>query len=573
MSIAELIMQGTEQNSKSTAWVSDSLQKIGQNVSAALKEREQQKQAQAMMPFLQQSMQESMELAGKGQSGDAYAKMIPLLTDPSTANNPYIMRVIPALQNGIEAAASDYQQNRRLDIAASRVSGSGGYRTQYEDEDDSIFQNNATQSQGTSPSKVSSPQVQSKQVPVKPAAVSTGVIQPSVSVSIPQDLSMAPTGLPATQQPGQVLASTPDTGQRGKVSVVSAEQPQQGQVTATMPMEEPDPETLKIFQKVYANYQNATPLVREGMRDKVVLEFDSIQEAKDNIAKLKTNQSYEPLDFGVVDPSIKGVAYSSTIPGAINAKGGQTRLPNTKGIDQRETWQNAANLVNGREDLAQFYKEAGGAKNVEVSSKTAKPAVKAEMREDDVPAQPETYFLKNRKTKAELQIPKDVYDKIAVLDMASMTSAATTNKMKLIKIRGNEAPITATPSATPKGKPQDFMAIMNAQFGQPKQTTQTPQQPTAQPSATPKSEFTNPENPFYQKVQQSQGRIEPKGGGRAGVTGEGRVKQIKDSISAIDTQIKNIAGRRGSPQDKYRAYQALKKQRDQLESDLSKLSK
>jgi putative N-acetylmannosamine-6-phosphate epimerase len=114
MSIAELIMQGTEQNSKSTAWVSDSLQKIGQNVSAALKEREQQKQAQAMMPFLQQSIQESMELAGKGQSGDAYAKMIPLLTDPSTANNPYIMRVIPALQNGIKIAADDFLRNKQI---------------------------------------------------------------------------------------------------------------------------------------------------------------------------------------------------------------------------------------------------------------------------------------------------------------------------------------------------------------------------------------------------------------------------------------------------------------------------
>lgn len=450
MSIAELIMQGTEQNSKSTAWVSDSLQKIGQNVSAVLKEREQQKQAQAMMPFLQQSIQESMTLAGQGKSGDAYAKMLPLLTDPSTANNPYIMRVIPALQKGIEVAASDYQQNRRLDISASRASGSGGSGTQYEDEDSNIFQSEAPQSQGTSPSQVSSPQVQSKQAPVKQASTATGAIQPSVSVSIPQEFSMAPAGLPATQQPGQVLASTPDAGQRGKVPVVAAEQPQQGQVTATMPMEEPDPETLKIFKKAYANYENATPLERKGMRDKVVLEFDSIEEARKNIEILKKTQSYDPLNLGVVDPSIKGVAYSSTVPGAISPKGGQTRLPNAKGIEQRQTWQDAANLVNEQEDLAQFYKEAGGAKNVEVKAKPAQPAVKGETTEENVAAQPQTYFLKNRKTKAEQQIPKDVYDKLAILSMASMTSAATTHDMKLIKIRGDEAPITATPSATPE---------------------------------------------------------------------------------------------------------------------------
>jgi hypothetical protein len=449
MSIAELIMQGTEQNSKSTAWVSDSLQKIGQNVSAALKEREQNKQAQEMFPLIQQGIKESMDLASTGRSGEAYSKMFSMMT-PQTLGNAKLLPYFETAFKVVDKTSTDFQQNRRLDIAASRASGSGGYGTQYEDEDGNIFRSEAPQSQIPSPSKVSSPQVQSKQAPVKQASVATGAIQPSVSVSIPQEFSMAPAGLPATQPQGQVLASTPDAGQRGKVSVVSAEQPQQGQVTATMPMEEPDPETLKIFKKAYANYEKATPIERKGMRDKVVLEFDSIEEARNNIEILNKNQSYNPLNLGVVDPSIKGVAYSSTIPGAISAKGGQGRLPNTEGKKQRQTWQDAANLVNGTEALAKFYEEAGGAENVEVSSKTAKPAVRAEMREDDVPAQPETYFLKNRKTKAELQIPKDVHDKIAVLSMASMTSAATTHDMKLIKIRGDEAPITATPSATPE---------------------------------------------------------------------------------------------------------------------------
>ena len=67
MSIAELIMQGTKRSSESTAWVGDSLAKLGQQVGASLAEREQQKQAQEMLPFLQQSMQESMTLAGQGQ--------------------------------------------------------------------------------------------------------------------------------------------------------------------------------------------------------------------------------------------------------------------------------------------------------------------------------------------------------------------------------------------------------------------------------------------------------------------------------------------------------------------------
>ena len=60
MSIAELIMTGTQQASKSTDWVADSLAKIGDNVSKVYREREQNKQAQEMLPFLQQNLQESM---------------------------------------------------------------------------------------------------------------------------------------------------------------------------------------------------------------------------------------------------------------------------------------------------------------------------------------------------------------------------------------------------------------------------------------------------------------------------------------------------------------------------------
>jgi hypothetical protein len=128
MSIAELIMQGTNRSSQSTAWVGDSLAKLGQNVGAALAQREQQKQAQEMLPFLQQSMQESMTLAGKGQTGEAYAKLMPFLTDPSVARNPFMM---PALEAGIkmnQIAADDYLRNRQISAYESRYSGgtSGG---------------------------------------------------------------------------------------------------------------------------------------------------------------------------------------------------------------------------------------------------------------------------------------------------------------------------------------------------------------------------------------------------------------------------------------------------------------
>lgn len=126
MSIAELIMQGTNRTSNSMAGIGNSLAKLGQNVGAALAQREQQKQAQEMLPFLQQSMQESMTLAGKGQTGEAYAKLIPLLTDPSTANNPYIMQVIPAFERGIKVAADDALRKSQIQAYKDRYAGSGG---------------------------------------------------------------------------------------------------------------------------------------------------------------------------------------------------------------------------------------------------------------------------------------------------------------------------------------------------------------------------------------------------------------------------------------------------------------
>lgn len=108
--------------------------------------------------------------------------------------------------------------------------------------------------------------------------------------------------------------------------------------------------------------------------------------------------------------------------------------------------------------------------------------------------------------------------------------------------------------------------------GQP--TSQTTEPPAPKVSGGAKqSEFSNQENPFFQAVQKSQISTAPKGGGRAGKTGEGRAKQIQAQINSIDERIKTIENRRGSAQDKYRAYESLTKERDQLIAELSKFSK
>lgn len=129
MSIAELIMQGTNRSSESTAWVGDSLAKLGQNVGAALAQREQQKQAQEMLPFLQQSMQESMQLAGQGQTGEAYAKLMPFITNPAVINNPNLMPAVNAALELNKLATNDFLKKEQLrireDMYNARYGGQG----------------------------------------------------------------------------------------------------------------------------------------------------------------------------------------------------------------------------------------------------------------------------------------------------------------------------------------------------------------------------------------------------------------------------------------------------------------
>jgi hypothetical protein len=130
MSIAELIMQGTNRASESTAWVGKSLADLGRNVGEALERKEQQKQAQEMLPFLQQSMQESMTLAGQGKTGEAYAKLMPFLADPSVINNPNLRQVIPAFESGIKMAGDQFYKKEQLRVREgmynARYGGGGG---------------------------------------------------------------------------------------------------------------------------------------------------------------------------------------------------------------------------------------------------------------------------------------------------------------------------------------------------------------------------------------------------------------------------------------------------------------
>jgi hypothetical protein len=204
-------MQGTNRASESTAWVGDSLAKLGQNVGQALAQREQQKQAQEMLPFLQQSMQESMTLAGSGKTGEAYAKLMPFLTDPAVARNPFMMRALEAGIKMNQIAADDFLRKSQIDAYNARYSGGGGEPQQSGAEQAYNFMTG--RDGGTATSNAETPISQTEQDYIAKSAqdaVANSILLPGEEPQ--QDSS----GLPAISTPDKWMqAQTPFEKQEG----------------------------------------------------------------------------------------------------------------------------------------------------------------------------------------------------------------------------------------------------------------------------------------------------------------------------------------------------------------------
>jgi hypothetical protein len=113
-------MTGTERASKSTDWVADSLAKIGDNVSKVYREREQNRRAQEMLPMLQQGIQESMTLAGQGQSGAAYSKMLGMLT-PEVMNTPQSMTLVKLGLDAVGKSTDDFILTKKANNQGSSI--------------------------------------------------------------------------------------------------------------------------------------------------------------------------------------------------------------------------------------------------------------------------------------------------------------------------------------------------------------------------------------------------------------------------------------------------------------------
>lgn len=481
MSIAELIMQGTNRASESTAWVGDSLAKLGQQVGASLAQREQQKQAQEMLPFLQQSMQESMSLAGSGKTGEAYAKLMPFLTDPSVARNPFMM---PALEAGIkmnQIAADDFLRKSQIEAYRDRYAaktGGNGFDIQ-----NFVDKANAGDGGVVEVDETINPEGINPVV----AAGMPGMRIPTESIQTQRGMGMTPRGITAQAAPAPT--GTPqtrdeiDAAAAAALPTIAATAPGIGLIKGVTPenalfpdlqKEQPPKNVLEKFIKFEDRF--------------AALPFEKQKAEMDNNSILFPNQemlsSYKPAKGrGLIElspaasigvPGLAGAveipeAYKKYIVGSINVspttgvKGYSLRPevendPKAKAaLGWLQDWQNASLQVSGNPDLNNLLSQAGNdALAIDIKPLGKPYAGGTDKAELSIKGKPES----------KIEVPKEAADQIAMLK--SQTAAANIHNAKFIRLK--TAPQTA-PKATIK---TSFNSVAEAEAsGLPKGTIVT----------------------------------------------------------------------------------------------------
>jgi hypothetical protein len=282
MSIAELIMTGTQQASKSTDWVADSLAKIGDNVGKVLREREQNRQAQEMLPFLQQSMQESMKKAGEGKSGEAYSILMPFLTDPSVMNNPNLRQVIPAFESGIKIAGDEFYKKEQLRVREDM------YNARYGGGETEVIYDTPTAEQMADPNYRPSARVVPKTTPTRSGGGGAGMGGGSAregAIAIGQS-----TPLPGME--ARFTDTIPEVDTNG-------EQRGFGFGWSYQEGYRPTADRRKSFEKEYNDFLNAPVEEQEKIKEQVQVTQEDVPEGKQVIP---FRMALNPNIVGIVGP-------------------------------------------------------------------------------------------------------------------------------------------------------------------------------------------------------------------------------------------------------------------------------
>jgi hypothetical protein len=517
------------------------LAKLGQNVGAALAQREQQKQAQEMLPFLQQSMQESMTLAGQGQTGEAYAKLMPFLTDPSVARNPFMM---PALEAGIkmnQIAADDYLRNRQISAYESRYSGKTGggvdpqsFLDTMNGGDGEILEVDETVNpEGVNP--VVAGRLPGMQIPttgiqtqrgagMTPKGIATQASAAGLPATMPTGTpqtreeidAAAAAGLPATEQ------TTPTAPGIGAVKGVTPE-------TALFPDLQKEPPPKDVLQRFIKFEDKFAALPFE--KQKAEMDNNSILfPNKEMLASYKPSKGRGLIEIsseaGIGVPGLAGAieipeAYKKYIVGSINVspttgvKSYSLRPevendPKAKAaLGWLQDWQNASIEVNSNPKLRDLLANAGN----DALAIDVEPIGKGELTGENMVA-----LSVRGKPETKIEVPQVTADQIKVL--RSQTGAANVHNAKFIRLKGEE-PAAKAPTPTQGGAKKlslEEIASGNA--------------PSA--AAKPQPEKLSADNPFAQAV--SEKKTQEVATTKQSI--ETQKTKIQDSISELENKLK-----------------------------------
>jgi hypothetical protein len=470
MSIAELIMQGTKRSSESTAWVGKSLAELGKNIGAALEDKEQQKQAQEMLPFLQQSMQESMKLAQDGDTAGAYSNMMGIF-----AANPDLMRNKAALPffelglKGINESAQVYKQtqdyNQRqayYDNALAKKTGGGVDPQSFLDTinggDGGVVEVDETiNPEGIDP-------VVAGRMP--------GFQIPTEGIQTQRGMGMTPRGITAQATAAGLPATMPTGTPQTREEIDAAEAAKLPTDNASAPLARGPLNPANPQNALFPDLQKEPPpkdVLQRFIKfeDKfAALPFEKQKAEMDNNSILFPNKemlaSYKPKkgrglieissEAGIGVPGLAGAieipeAYKQYIVGSINVspstgvKSYSLRKevendPKAKAaLGWLQDWQNASIEVSSNPQLRDLLSQAGNdALAIDVLP-LGKNYQGAENKfELSVKGKPET----------KIEVPQVTADQIKVL--RSQTGAANVHNAKFIRLKGEEPQAPAQPA-------------------------------------------------------------------------------------------------------------------------------
>ena len=501
MSIAELIMQGTNRASESTAWVGESLAKLGQNVGAALAQKEAQSQAQAVLPVLQATYKSAFDKIGQGNLSEGYGELMNAQLQFGASNNPFIQNMNQQMAAMSKQFADDYLRKSQIEAYKDRYTGTTTTENVFDPQSvvDTMNQGGEVAVDETVMPEGINPVV---------AAGMPGMRIPTESIQTQRGMGMTPRGMAAQAAPAPT--GTPQT--RDEIDAAAE---------AGLPTNAPTAPGVGLIKGVtpenalFPDLQKEPPpknIIKEFIKFEdrfAALPFEKQKAEMDNNSILFPNKemlaNYKPSKGrGLIEISpaasvgIPGLAgaveipesYKKFIVGSVNinpATGSQSYNIRPEANNDPEAkaalgwlndWQDASLKVSSNPDLASLLSQAGNdALAIDIAPVKVDPT-KVSTISGAMAAKQDNYELSIKgKPESKIQVPKVAADQIAMLQ--SQTAAANIHNAKFIRLKTapQAAPAAASKvtyksatdvrSAVKSGAltKEEAMGILKSQFG------------------------------------------------------------------------------------------------------------